>query len=334
MSIRGVKGQPELMDLRQIEYFVCLFEDGNVTRAARRLNVVQPALSMQIAKLEAEFGQKLFERTSQGMMPTTAGRAMYGLFLPVLRELANARQQMTSFDGKVSGRVSVGLLTSVTHSILADSLARFVAEYPKVEVNVAEGYTTTFVDWVTSGQLDMAVVNLPRRIVGLVVEEILEEELVLVTGSAADLQIPSAVEFRDLPNLKLVIPSKRHGLRGIIDLHAASEGVDLLPRIEVDAIHSIADLVRKTEWVTILPAIGVFRGLADGSLRAHRIVAPRMVRKLALIHHPRRALTPAARKFAEVMTVDLMRAAGALDLSDSPARSVIAAPPSRHLTPP
>ena len=309
------------MDLRQLEYFVCLYEEGNVTRAARRLNVVQPALSMQIAKLESEFGQKLFERSSHGMLPTEAGRTMYRLFLPVLRDMANARQQMTNLGGSISGRVSVGLLTSVTHSILSDSLAHFAAQYPDVEINVAEGYTATFIDWVTSGQLDMAVVNVPRKPIALAVEHILEEELVLVAGAQTALDGPSPVTFRDLPRLKLVIPSKRHGLRGVIDFHAENEGVALAPRLEVDAIHSIADLVRKSDWVTVLPAIGVFRGIVDGSLRAHRIVAPRMVRRLAWIHHPRRPLSPAATKLAEVMAADLIQAASALDAVNPPAEA-------------
>ena len=69
------------MEFRQVQYFICLFEEGTVTRAARRLNIVQPALSMQIAKLEEDLGQQLFERTKQGMVPTSAARQMYRVVL-------------------------------------------------------------------------------------------------------------------------------------------------------------------------------------------------------------------------------------------------------------
>jgi LysR family transcriptional regulator, nitrogen assimilation regulatory protein len=55
------------MDFRQMRYFLCLAQEGNVTRAARQLNIVQPALSMQIAKLEKSFGKKLFYRSTHGV---------------------------------------------------------------------------------------------------------------------------------------------------------------------------------------------------------------------------------------------------------------------------
>ena len=61
------------MELRHLKYFTCLYEEGSVTRAAQRLNIVQPALSMQIARLEEELGQTLFERSAKGMAPTEAG---------------------------------------------------------------------------------------------------------------------------------------------------------------------------------------------------------------------------------------------------------------------
>jgi LysR family transcriptional regulator, nitrogen assimilation regulatory protein len=65
-----------MMDFRQIQYFLCLAQERNVTRAARRLNIVQPALSMQLAKLEASLGKQLFFRTPQGVLlsKTSIGR--------------------------------------------------------------------------------------------------------------------------------------------------------------------------------------------------------------------------------------------------------------------
>ena len=72
-----------MLDLRQIQYFVCLYEERSVTRAARRLNVVQPALSMQINRLEKRLGTDLFERTARGMIPTSAGETMYRIYLPI-----------------------------------------------------------------------------------------------------------------------------------------------------------------------------------------------------------------------------------------------------------
>ena len=298
------------MDLRQIQYFVCLFEEGNVTRAARRLNVVQPALSMQVAKLEAELGQQLFERSRQGMAPTAAARILFRHVVPILRDISAAKQEMARLSGEISGQVAIGLITSVTQSVLATSLASFATRYPNVEVNVAEGYTVTFMDWVTSGQLDVAIINQPRKRTGLVSEPILDEEMVLVTSASTELPVPTPVSLRDVAQLKLVIPSKRHGLRAVLDQHAEAEGIELLPKFEVDALVPMADMVARTDWVTILPAIAVHRGLNDGSLRAYPIVEPRMARTLAWIHHPRRPLSPAASKFIEIMTAELIQVAG------------------------
>ena len=291
-----------------MQYFVSLYEEGNVTRAARRLNVVQPALSMQIAKLEAELGQKLFERSRQGMAPTAAGRILFRHLMPILRDISAAKQEMARLGGEISGRIAIGLITSVTQSVLSRSLATFAARHPNVEVDVAEGYTATFMDWVASGQLDFAIINQPRKRVGLVSEPILDEEMVLVTSASAEPPVPAPVSLRDVVKLKLVVPSKRHGLRQVLDQHAEAEGFDLSPKFEVDALAPLAELVATTDWVTILPAIIVHRGLNDGTLRAYPIVEPRMVRTLAWVHHPRHPLSPAASKFIEIMTENLVQA--------------------------
>src|SRR5579864_5563079 len=98
LAVSGFPPRSGLMDLKQIQYFIALFEDGSVTRAAKRLNIVQPALSMQISKLEAELRQTLFERGPHGMTPTEAARLMYRLYTPIMRDIDHAREQLSRRD--------------------------------------------------------------------------------------------------------------------------------------------------------------------------------------------------------------------------------------------
>src|SRR5437016_7053036 len=126
------------MELRRIQYFLCLAEEKSVTRAARQLNIVQPALSMQIAKLEAELGQKLFERSSHGMTLTVAGEAFCRLVSPIARDVEYAKQEMARLNGRISGRVSAGLITSVAQSTMASSSATVAHLYPEITLSVCE----------------------------------------------------------------------------------------------------------------------------------------------------------------------------------------------------
>src|ERR1700692_3763353 len=88
------------MDLRQIEYFVALYDERSITKAARRLNVVQPALSMQISRLERTFKTKLFERTSRGVGPTDIGHSYYGLCQKILRDVYDAQRYLRAARGR------------------------------------------------------------------------------------------------------------------------------------------------------------------------------------------------------------------------------------------
>ena len=293
------------MDLRQIQYFMCLYEESSVTRAARRLNIVQPALSMQIARIESEIGQKLFERTSQGMQATTVARTMYQLFVPVLRDLNNAQQQIKNLNGEITGRITVGLVTSVSQSVLAQTMATFTAAFPAVEVTVNEGYSESLIDWLTAGSLDFAVLNRPQKTSGLLAEPVFEEEFIVVSGRKFGPEMPATVRFEQLANLKLVLPSKRNGLRQIIDRQVEHLAGQFPPKIEIDALPSIVEMVAATDRVAILPRILVHRELKNGSLRAHGLTSPRIVRNLVWVHHTRRPLTLASRKFVDMICANL-----------------------------
>jgi DNA-binding transcriptional LysR family regulator len=300
------------MEFRQINYFIALYEEGTVTRAAYRLNIVQPALSMQIGKLEENVGQKLFERTKQGMVPTAAARQMYRLFLPIMRDFSNAQAQVLSSDGAIRGHVNIGMIASVTEGVLVDTLSDFSNRYPEVDVSVADGYTSTLVDWVAGGRLDAAIVNKPRRPLALDVEHIVDEEMVLVTSAGLGTEVPDSLSLRELSTfgLPLVLPTRGHGLRSNIDSFAESENIELTPKFEIDSLVATVRLVERTPVATIVPRVAVHRQLGSGTLRAHAISSPRLVRRVVSVSHPRRPLNPAGKLFIAMLAANLRVSGG------------------------
>nr|ADE20405.1 putative LysR type transcriptional regulator [Cupriavidus basilensis] len=304
-------GQLGHMDLKQIQYFIALFEDGSVTRAAKRLHIVQPALSMQIARLEEELNQKLFERGAHGMSPTAAGRQMYRLFLPIMRDITHAREQLVQRDEVVSGNITIGLIASIAEGALAEALTSFRMRYPQVEVTVADGYSTTLIDWVAGGQLDVAIINKPRAQLSLDSRPLLDEEMVLATSAAHGLDLPGSVQLASLPAVELVLPTKRHGLRGVLDSAAHQLDMMLTPKYEIDALGTIVKLVASTNMATILPRIAVQRAVDRGTLRVHAILAPRLIRHIVRISHPRRPLSTAAEALVSIIASEIQRTSDA-----------------------
>jgi DNA-binding transcriptional LysR family regulator len=296
------------MDLRQIKYFISLYEEGSVTRAARRLNVVQPALSMQLSRMEEDLGQKLFERGSRGMVPTAAGRAMYSLYLPIVRDLLTARQQMDMLAGQITGPLAVGVIVSMTQRMLLPTIEAFINKYPQVKLSVSEGYTATLIEWVSSGQLDFGIVNRPIEKLTVLTELIFTDDFVLATGARSSVRLPGTIAFKALTKLKLVVPSRRHSLRSILDQHAQVAGVVLQPELELDSINGITDLVAKSEYCTVLTRTTLANHIESGVLRAHAIRSPRPTRDLIYIHHPRRPLSAAASVLMSLLTADLTMA--------------------------
>lgn len=293
------------MDLRQISYFVALFEEGSVTKAARRMNVVQPALSMQIAKLERELDQRLFDRLPREMAPTAAARTLHRLVQPILHDMVLARQHMMSLSKTISGRVVIGVLSSIANSILPAALVRFAASFPHVEVSMADGYSSTFIEGVNDRLLDLAVINKPARKLGLVLHPFFEEEMILIGSRSTQLPMTPPIRMRDLSRLDLILPSPRHGLRVELDRHLAAEEITLAPRLELDSLPGLAEVVSTSSYLSVLPTLAVSRGLADGSLKGYRIVEPRILRQLVITHHPGQPMNPAAMKLVELMGEEL-----------------------------
>ncbi len=283
------------MDLRQIQYFVALYEEKSITKSARRLHVVQPAVSMQIRRIEVEYGVPLFERTSSGVYPNDAAAAIYPVCREILGKVEQVRHMLRDGSGKLSGTLSVGVPPSIAHGILADLLLNFRAVHPGVHLAIHEGYSAHLVDWLLQGDLDFAILSEYEEDKRLRGEPIVAEDLRVVTSLSTDFA-GDTITGQQLLQLKLIVPSAKNLIRILIEAEFERVGLKLVPEMEVDSLATVFAALRQPGWASILPASAIGYIESNG-LRSLTLVEPTIRRTLVATFPTLKASTAAAQQF-------------------------------------
>lgn len=294
------------MELRQLSYFVCLYREGTMTRAAQRLNIVQPALSTQIAKLEAELGQQLFERSSRGMLPTAAGERAFEEFAPLLDRFAGAARAVKEHHPR-TGQLRVGVIASSVNMAVAEAVSQVVEHYPTTHVRVIPGFSSNLVTRLREGVFDTVIINQGFRHDGLVARELVDEPLVLVGGRGAPPPRHEPVPLPMVADLSLVLPSPEHGLRRVVHHLLQSHAALAEPLAEVDDVNIILDLLRQHPWYSVLPTSIVRNALPEGGLRVYQLAPPGIARRIVAVRDPLRPSSPAETAFLETLEAGLRR---------------------------
>ncbi|OLS97434.1 LysR family transcriptional regulator [Pseudonocardia sp. CNS-004] len=270
------------MELRQLTALVTVAEVGSVTKAAKLLHVVQPAVTRQIRLLEEELGVALFERTRHGMIPTPAAEALIERARRALHELERARAELAPETGEVTGVVSVGLLESVL-DVLAQPLTDAVTRrHPGIELRLFTGYSGHLQQWLDTGEVDLSLLYDLSDTPSLSVVPLLKERLWAVAPPDAGLAAGSPVPWAAVLARPLVLPVSGHGLRALID--RARSAVPAAPRIvaQTNSMLLQKNLVRAGHGWTVLPAAGVAADVAAGRLSGGPLTEPDVERSVVL----------------------------------------------------
>ena len=153
------------MELKQLEHFVAVAEEGQFTRAASRCHITRSALSTSIRSLERELDSPLFVRTTRRVALTGAGRVLLGKARRTLAAATSARDSVQAVHGLLRGSLAVGgIATSAIDQ--AALLASFRDLHPAVDIRYVPGTSVTLISDVAAARLDVAFVCLPRQLPG------------------------------------------------------------------------------------------------------------------------------------------------------------------------
>jgi LysR family transcriptional regulator, low CO2-responsive transcriptional regulator len=169
------------MEIRQLKAFLAIAEARTFTAGARRVNVTQAAISMQIRQLEDEVGLQLFTRTPRRVILTEAGECLLERARKILREHDTAIEEIAELGGVEYGRLRIGSASAefTTHQ-LPVILRSVRASYPKSDLSVTSGTSATLVEKIMHGEIDIAFVSLPVENSSITTDTLFSDEIVAI----------------------------------------------------------------------------------------------------------------------------------------------------------
>lgn len=190
------------MDLRQLEYFREIADTGSINEAARRLNMSQPPLSYQLRQLEDELAVRLFDRSSQGVALTEAGKLLYSRAGELLSFASSTKLEVSHCGRKRVLRLG---LTSTTVAPVMPYITEFAQKNPEVNFEVHDGTTFSLFNYLLDGIIDVSVVRTPLRLDEVEHAVLRTEPMMAVSSPALHAEDEGALALGALTDRPLII---------------------------------------------------------------------------------------------------------------------------------
>lgn len=254
------------MDIKQLRYFLGILEAKSITRAAEVLNMAQPAIGMQLRKLEEELGVELVVRHSRGIVPTEAGERLRTHAENILEGLAVARQDILDIGTEYRGRVTVGMTMTVLHLLFAPIIREFRQKYPAVSLICSEGVSERLSKSLVADELDIVFTYSPPTDPDFVAEALAIESQCLAVPIGHPLAGKSGVTLREALACELVVTSPFTLQRIRIDETARMYGIPLRVVCEVNSIPALREFVYNGLGCAISPYGAMISDVEDGHI--------------------------------------------------------------------
>ncbi|TDC75120.1 LysR family transcriptional regulator [Actinomadura sp. 7K507] len=242
------------MDVRQLEYFLAVVDNGGFNRAAGALFMAQPSLSQAIRTLEKDLGTSLFHRTGRRVVLTEAGKALIGPARQAVRSLEVARESVSAAQGLRTGRIAIASMPSPAIEPLSSMIQDFAQRYPGVDVVLRDAPVPgTVIEMVRSGITELGLLSaweLPTA-PEVDLHPVGRQKLVLVAPAGGPFEPGPPLPRERLAGQRLIAGEDGTAMRRLVEEIRAS-GVDMSITVETDHRVAILSLVLKGVGVAIL----------------------------------------------------------------------------------
>ncbi|MCW8833116.1 MAG: LysR family transcriptional regulator, partial [Colwellia sp.] len=238
------------MNLKRLEHFCQLAQIGNFTRAANKVGIAQPALTISIQKLEQETGLKLINRAEKNTLLTAEGEVLFKLASQLLNQAQQVKLELEELKELERGTISFGVSAMMGSYYFPKVLTAFKQKYPKIKIHLVDQGTAALEKMLLNGDLDIALVrgdieNPQLRYTKLIHEEVIAG--IATTNPLANQQTVSLAQFCQQP---LVLFHEGYFLREVVSQYSTKNHLPLDIRMETNLIELQKSLVRNEVGIT------------------------------------------------------------------------------------
>ncbi|WP_394779867.1 LysR substrate-binding domain-containing protein [Undibacterium sp.] len=248
------------LKLKPLLIFDRVLASSSIARAAKELNLTQPAVTKAIQELETDLGVELFERTNRGVVPTFYGTLLGGHVKSVIAELRHLTDELNSFRTGESGHVIIGTLISASARLLPIAIAKLKQDRPGVLITVREGPTDRLFPALATGELDLVVGRLPEadlplaRMFSFAHTVLYEEALCAAVWNEHPLTLKKKIPLRELLDWPWLLPVTESPARLTAEKLFLDAGLSM-PTNVVESLSLLTNigLMQSMQAITLMP---------------------------------------------------------------------------------
>ncbi|WP_029037417.1 LysR family transcriptional regulator [Salinimicrobium xinjiangense] len=276
------------MTITQLHYVLAVAEHQNFTKAAQKVFVTQPTLSMQIQKLEEELDVLIFDRSKKPIELTETGRKIVQQARNIVNESDRIKDIVDQQKGFVGGLFRLGVIPTVMPTLLPMFLSAFIKRYPKVKLKIEELHTEAIIEKLQDGHLDAAIAATPLDLPNIKEQVLYYEPFVGYIPPGHRLHNKKKIEVDELDLDDILLLEDGHCFKdGILNLCKASRptGEHENFQLETGSFETMIKLANEGLGMTLLPYLHTLDMKDSEQKNIRMFVEPNPAREVSLIYN-------------------------------------------------
>lgn len=291
------------LTLQQLKLFESVYRNGSYTRAAKELCLTQPAVSIQIKRLEAQVDLPLFELVSKKIFPTAAGKAVYKACVDILGRVDALRQSVKELKGEVKGSLELSVVSTAKY-FMPHLLGHFLQDHPDVEPKLRFTNRAHVVERLMNNEDDFVVMGQAPDDSHLESQPFLENILGVVAPPGHPLTAKKKVPLQDLVSERFIEREEGSGTRLVFDSLLEKNGLKIEPYMELDSSEAIKQGVMAGLGLAILSLHSLRLEQAAGKLVVLNVAGFPIKRRWYAVHLKGKRLSLVARTFLDYILAE------------------------------